>query len=462
MARILIIDDDRSVAGMLRDMIMSLGHDVTSAYTAEEGLSFARSTPFDVVFLDVHLPDDNGLLLLPDLCATPSAPEVIIITGYGNPDGAELAIKNGAWDFIEKPLEKKLIELPLKRALQYREAKGEGVVPVALKREGIIGSSPKMTTCLDRLAQAAASDANVIIVGETGTGKEIFAQAIHRNSRRADGSFVTVDCAALPSTIIESVLFGHEKGAFTGADRSREGLVRQADGGTLFLDEVGELPLAAQKAFLRVLQEKAFRPVGSKFEQKSNFRIIAATNRHLDQMAGSGHFRDDLLFRLRSITIELPPLREHREDIRELVFYYTARICERHGVGVKGFSPEFLECLTAYDWPGNIRELIQAMERTLTVAHNEFTLFPKHLPTHIRVKLARASIKEGDQKREKEPSPESKMETLNDFRRKMDRAYLQDLMKHAGKDIEKACRLSGLSRSHLYSLLREHGISKSD
>jgi len=462
MARILIIDDDRAVTGMLGDMIMPMGHDVTCAHTAEEGLRLARSASFDVVFLDVHLPDDNGLLVLPDVCATPSAPEVIIITGYGSPDGAELAIKNGAWDFIEKPLVKKLVELPLKRALQYREAKGEGLVPGVLKREGIIGNSPKMASCLDLLAQAAASDANVILIGETGTGKELFAHAIHCNSRQAEGNFVIVDCAALPPTIIESVLFGHEKGAFTGADRSREGLVQQADGGTLFLDEVGELPLPIQKTFLRVLQERVFRPVGSKIERKSNFRLIAATNRHLDQMAGSGQFRDDLLFRLRSINIELPPLREHIEDIRELAFHYTARICERHGTGVKGFSPEFLECLTAYDWPGNIRELIQALERVLTVAHNEFTLFPKHLPTHIRVKLARASVKEGEQETGKEPLPESKIETLNDFRRKMDRAYLQDLMKQAGKDIEKACRLSGLSRSHLYSLLREHRISRSD
>jgi two-component system, NtrC family, response regulator len=325
MGKVLIIDDDRFNSKMLFDLISEMGHDAVCANTAEDGLKAALSHGFDVVFLDIQLPDGNGLMLLPDIHATPSAPEVIIITGYGSPDGAELAIKNGAWDFIEKPLIKRLIELPLVRALQYREAKKEKRSPLVLKREGIVGNSPTMEIYMEYIAQAAASDANVLIAGETGTGKELFARAIHNNSGRANMAFITVDCASLPPTIIESILFGHEKGTFTGADTSREGLIKQADSGTLFLDEVGDLSLSAQKSFLRVLQEHHFRPLGAKREVKSEFRLIAATNRDLNKMVQEGKFRDDLFFRLCAFTIDLPPLRERLSDIKELIFYYVKK-----------------------------------------------------------------------------------------------------------------------------------------
>lgn len=341
MGKILIIDDDQSNTEMLFDMISDMGHDVTCAFTAEEGLGKALSHAFDIVFLDVQLPDGNGLMLLPSIQATPSTPEVIIITGFGSPDGAELAIKNGAWDFIEKPLVRNMIELPLVRALQYREAKRVRREPLVLRREGIIGSSPVMDVCMELVAQAAATNAPVLITGETGTGKELFARAIHNNSLCSDGLFVTVDCASLPPTIIESVLFGHEKGAFTGADRSREGLIKQADGGTLFLDEVGELTPAAQKAFLRVLQEHCFRSVGGNREIKSDFRLIAATNRDLIRMVQEGKFREDLLFRLRAFTIELPPLKNRSVDIRDLSFHYVHKLCTRYNKEIKGFSQNF-------------------------------------------------------------------------------------------------------------------------
>jgi two-component system NtrC family response regulator len=460
MGQILIIDDDRTVAEMLRVMISRMGHRVTCAHSAQEGRLLVQTEPFDVVFLDIQLPDEDGLMALPKIINSPSAPEVIMITGYGSPDGAELAVKSGAWDFIEKPLVKNSVELPLIRALQFRDAKKEGTVPVVLKREGIVGSSAKVESCLQSLAKAAASNANVILFGETGTGKELFANAIHKNSKRAAGSFVVVDCAALPGTLVESVLFGHEKGAFTGADRQRDGLVRQADGGTLFLDEVSELPLAVQRPFLRVLQERRFRPLGSRLEYDSDFRLIAATNRDLESMVKAGLFRDDLFYRLRAITIELPPLREHIEDIQELVFHYMAKICERHGTGVKGFSPEFFEALTAYDWPGNVRELIHALDRSLAMASGESTLFPKHLPTDIRVKLARASIRPAKSDAGDEPSPQRDIESLNEFRRKMEREYLLNLLKRVGGKMEDACRISGLSRSQLYNLLKQHQISR--
>jgi two-component system NtrC family response regulator len=462
MANVLIIDDDRLNSETLNDMISDMGHEGICAFTAEEGLRLALSHSFDVVFLDVHLPDGNGLMLLPDIHATPSAPEVIIITGYGSPDGAELAIKNGAWDFIEKPLVKKLIELPLVRALQYREAKNEKRSPVVIKREGIVGSSAAMETCIGLVAQAAASDANVLIMGETGTGKELFAQAIHNNSQRAGRAFITVDCTSLPPTIIESILFGHEKGAFTGADRSREGLIKQADGGSLFLDEVGDLPLSAQKAFLRVLQEHRLRPLGAKREVKSEFRVIAATNRDLQIMVQEGKFREDLFFRLRALTIDLPPLRKRRGDIKELIFYYVNKICMRHGTEMKGFSPEFIEILCSYDWPGNVRELVNALESSLAAALHESILYPKHLPTHIRVHLARTAVR----KKKSISTPPAATWTLKERRESVyareERQYLQELMNMTCGNIRESCEISGLQKARLYQLLKKHRIKIPD
>jgi two-component system NtrC family response regulator len=250
LARFLIIDDDEMMCRMLSQAMEREGHHVKTAFTLGAGVKEAHSGAL-------------GLDGLPRIREAVSVPEVIIITGAGDPDGAELAIKSGAWDYIQKPASVKQMTLPLVRALQYRDEKKAEKPRVALKREGIVGSSLEMEKCLDVIAQAANSTGNVLISGETGTGKELFAGAIHANSSRADKSFVIVDFASLPETLVESVLFGHRKSAFTGAGRAHEGLVQQADGGTLFLDEIGELPLSLQKAFLRVLQEHRFRPVGT-------------------------------------------------------------------------------------------------------------------------------------------------------------------------------------------------------
>lgn len=467
MAHVLIIDDDEMLCDMLSTMVKQMGHDVTCALTLQDGLEEVSSGDFDVVFLDVRMPDGNGLNILPRIRETSSSPEVIIITGYGDPDGAELAIKNGAWDYIEKPSSIKAMTLPLVRALQYREEKKARKPPVALNREGIVGNSPQMRACIDLVAQAANSDANVLIIGETGTGKELFAWAIHNNSPRADGNFVVVDCAALPETLVESVLFGHERGAFTGADRAQDGLIKQADGGTLFLDEVGELPLSIQSAFLRVLQERRFRPIGGRQEIASDFRLVAATNRDLDKMVQDGQFRKELLFRLRSFTIELPPLREHPEDIKELALYYTAKICERYGTETKGFSPEFFEALDAYDWPGNVRELVNTVERAIASARHDPILFPKHLPTHIRINVARASVSKevsSEVNQRESAGPSRILPNLRDFRdtiiSEAEQQYLRDLMSLAGGKIREACKISGLSRPRLYALLKKYRISR--
>ena len=468
MAEILIIDDDRLVRDSLGQVVEKMGHKASRASSAGEGLEKARSRAFDIVFCDVRMPDGSGLDVLSQIRAQCPAPEVIIITGFGDPDGAELAIKEGAWDYVEKPLSVKDVMLSIDRALQFREKQQAAATPVALKTEGIVGNSPKLRSCLDTLAQAACSDANVLISGETGTGKELFAWAIHNNGARSARSFVVVDCAALPETLVESTLFGHVRGAFTGADKPRDGLVKQADGGTLFLDEIGELPISIQKAFLRVLQERRFRPVGGGQEVTSDFRLIAATNRDLEAMVKSGGFREDLLFRVRTLVLELPSLRDMKEDVRDLVVFYVLKLCERYGLPMKSFSPEFQDALLAYDWPGNVRELIQALEKAILSAKDEPVLFPQHLPEHIRIRLARAAFS-----RRQAPEPHAapapdwsgKPASLKDFREaglaRVEKDYLTSLMQRTKGDIGETCRISGLSRSRLYTLLKKYRISPS-
>ncbi|MBE9582059.1 MAG: sigma-54-dependent Fis family transcriptional regulator [Proteobacteria bacterium] len=463
MANILIIDDDKMICDALCSAMRGMGHDAAYVLTIKDGLKEVLSEAFDVVFLDVRMPDGNGLNLLPKVREAPSSPEVIIMTGQGEPDGAELAIRSGAWDYVEKPPSVETLTLPLVRALEYREEKNAGKSPVALKREGIVGNSAQMRRCLDHVAQVANTEMNILITGKTGTGKELFAQAIHENSSRASRNFVVVDCAALPETLVESTLFGHEKGAFTGADKNHQGLVKQADRGTLFLDEVGELPLSIQRTFLRVLQERRFRQVGGKEELKSDFRLVAATNRDLHKMVQAGKFRNDLLFRIRSMVIALPLLRGRAKDIKDIAMYYMNRFCDRYGIGTKGFSPEFVDLLTAYSWPGNVRELVHAMEAALSKAQDEATLFPVHLPEQIRIELARTSVGCGKPHRaclEKSARLDKDLPNLQAMLDGTERQYLQDLVLLTKGNMKEACRVSGISRSRFYARLKQYNIHR--
>jgi two-component system NtrC family response regulator len=462
MAHILIIDDDTALCRMLECIVTRIGHSVAASHTLAEGLENGRAMPPDIVLLDVHLPDANGIAAMAQIRRLPSEPEVIIFTGAGDPDGAEMAIKGGAWDYIEKSSSVKAMTLPLMRALEYRSEKS-AKTPAFLDRRRIVGASSTMTTCLDLVAQAAAGDANTLITGETGTGKELFADAIHINSARSEKNFVVVDCAALPHELVESILFGHEKGSFTGAEKSRIGLVQQADGGTLFLDEIGELPLDMQKTFLRVLEEHCFRPVGGQRQLSSNFRLVAATNRDLDAMVSAGTFRQDLLFRIRTLVIELPPLRERSRDIRDLAIYFTDTICDKTGSPPKRFAEDFFDALQNYPWPGNVRELLHAMESALAAARFESTVFVRHLPSPIRVHLARQGLK---------PIPAVGCTNGHDILSKpisevreaaiaeAEKGYLQALLTAVVGNIQEACRISGLSRSRLYHLMKMYDLQR--
>ncbi len=455
MADILIIDDDQTLAKMLVDQMISVGHEAEAANTLTEGLEKISRSSFDVILLDVQLPDGNGLEYLGRFKNAASSPEVIIITGQGEADGAEKAVISGAWSYIEKPHVIRELPLQLTRALQYRQEKMKvNEVPIALKRKKIIGSSPVINKCLDQVARAASCDVAVLITGATGTGKELFAKAIHENSSRSQKNFVVVDCAALPETLIESTLFGHVKGAFTGAEKRQDGLVKHADGGTLFLDEVGELPLSIQKTFLRLLQEHEYRPVGSSRHQYSDFRLVAATNRNLDECVAQNLFREDLLFRLQATTIELPPLVKRQADIRELATHFITTLCERYGLETKGVAPDFVEALMGYDWPGNVRELYQTMEQVFTASFLGPTCFSIHLPEKFRVHQARAGFEPQEQV-EKIPLT---LPSWREYKDLCEKSYVQKLKLVAEDNVSKGCRISGLSRTRLYQLLQKYDV----
>ena len=463
--RILIIDDDEGMSYTLARMVEEAGYAADTAYRLKDGLSKVATGAYDVVFLDVRLPDGNGIEIIPTIRSILFPPEIIIITAFGERGGADLALKNGAWDYLQKPADLQTMELSLIRALEYRSQKQVLKTPLKINRQGIIGNSPRLLMCITLMGHAAKSDANVLVYGETGTGKELFAKAIHLNSIRNSKPFIVVDCTSLPGSLAESILFGHAKGAFTGADKTHEGLIQQADQGTLFLDEVGELPLDLQIKLLRVLQERKFRPVGSKTEVKSNFRLVSATNRDLDERVTKGKFRQDLLFRLRTFVIELPPIRGRQKDIEALANQYVERFCNDYNYKKKKISEDFLETLTRYSWPGNVREFISAIESAVAVDPYSQTLFSKHLPNYIRVStLGSVAKQEKIPVGSSGPEAEQPLQTLKDFRQEAiaeaEETYLRDLMSRTNWQIAEACGISGLKKARLYQLLKAYDITK--
>jgi len=473
MPNILIIDDDPEVCNTMESLVIRMDFACMTANCLSEGLEKLAANDVDVVFLDVRLPDGDGLTALPRIKDAPSHPEVIILTGRGDPDGAELAIQGGVWDYLVKPSPIKQTRLTLKRAMEYRAEKQTQKRLKALDTEGVIGTSPAMRNCFDIVAMAAESAFSVLITGETGTGKELFARTIHNNSERRGRAFVVVDCAALPEHLMESILFGHKKGSFTSAVQDRSGLVKQADGGTLFLDEVGELNPNAQKVFLRVLQERKFRPVGARLEMASDFRLMAATNRNLLKMVEAGRFREDLYYRLKSISLNVPPLRQRKEDIKALTMYYINYLSERAQISNKGVDADFIDTVNGYNWPGNVRELFHSLEQAFVAAGDEMTMFAMHLPADIRIEVTRTMLGKNTAKEASPlpPPPSNKTDTVEtthlfsdpmpsvkDFKIQMEKVYLEHLIRRTDGDMNTILEISKLSRSHFYALLKRHDV----
>ncbi|OBQ52095.1 sigma-54-dependent transcriptional regulator [Halodesulfovibrio spirochaetisodalis] len=481
MAKILVVDDELLIRTMLSEVITSLGHEVIAKENLTQGLAAAKEICFDVIYLDVLLPDGNGLESINEIRQVSSCPELIVMTGHATPDDAEMAVRHGVWEYLHKPFTVEHIVRSLTRVIAFREQKRQQMKS-ALKRDDIVGSSPALMQALDLVAQAASTSVNTLVQGKTGTGKELFSRAIHDNSSRSNKPFVALDCASFTETLLESHLFGHKKGAFTGATADREGVLQAADGGTLFLDEIGELPMQQQSAFLRVLETKRFRPIGSTKEITSDFRLVAATNKDLREMVRLGLFREDLLYRLRGLSIILPPLRERKEDLPELVTWWLKKRCESHDLRSKVVSDDFMETIMAYDWPGNVREFIHSMDRACTTVGQESVLYSTHLPVELRVSVARAAT--GEQLGQSLVDPVAQEtayiastptinsavsltepnvflpQSLKEHRLTKEKEYIEGLLAYTQGDIKQAHILAGVSRGHLYELMKKHNCSK--
>ncbi len=475
MANILVIDDDAFFREFLTRLLAADGHKTIGVDTLAEATRRAGAEDFDLIFLDVRLPDGSGLDLLPRLRALPSEPEVVIITGAGDPDGAELAIMSGAWDYIEKKASQEALRLACLRALRFREKKQDSL-PV--RRAGIIGGGPVLERTLRQMGRAARSQANVLLFGETGTGKELFARAIHENSARAGAECVVVDCAGLTESIMARELFGHRRGAFTGASGDTPGLLARAHGGTLFLDEVSELSLEMQKGFLRLLESHTYRPLGENREIPVDFRLVCASNRDLWEMVAAGAFREDLFYRIRAVTIRLPPLREILDELPELAEHHLTRICRNAKLPLKTLAPELVDLFSQYHWPGNVRELVHVLDALVAAAPLEPELLPSHLPRDLRVHFVRSKVARGQREYDSAPGAAPSLpepsgrpappQTLewNAYKQaahaQVERTYLQTLARSCGGDVRAAMNLSGLSQSRLYGLLRKHGLRLGD
>ncbi len=363
--RVLIIDDDESLLKIMEHHLTKEGMDVTIALTGEEGLSKFKDGEFSAVITDIKLPEMDGMELLSRIKALSPETPVIVITAYATVEMAVDAMKKGAFDYITKPFNRDEFVLLMKRAIRLRALERENIrlrseLIEKFSFEDIIAVSDKMRKVISLVKEVAASDATVLITGETGTGKELVARAIHYNSPRRSGPFVTVNCAAIPENLLESELFGHLRGSFTGATRDKKGKFEVADGGTIFLDEIGELPLSLQAKILRVIQEKEIEPVGGTKAKRIDVRIISATNTDLEKAVVERRFREDLYWRLNVIPISIPPLRERIEDLPALLFHFLKKFMKGRDISV---SNDVIECLKRYEWPGNVRELENLCER---------------------------------------------------------------------------------------------------
>jgi len=373
---LLIVDDDESNLEGLEGVFAREGYQILLARGGKEGLARVRSQHVDVVLSDLMMPDMDGLDLLRSVKAVSPETEVILMTAYGSVPNAVEAMKEGAYDFVTKPFKRIQIVKGVRRAMEKQVLLIENRNLRNLLRKGdssglIIGNSVAMRRLLDMVQQVAASEANVLITGESGTGKELVARQLHRWSERADKVFVPFNCAALPRDLAEAELFGHEKGAFTGAHKERRGLFREADGGTLFLDEIGEIDLALQGKLLRTLQEGEVRPIGGSRSVRVDVRLVAASKANLKDLVEEGRFRDDLYYRLNVICVDLPPLRERKEDIPLLADFFLNRYTQKNRKTLSGISRGVLEAMAGHHWPGNVRELENTIERAVVLARGD-------------------------------------------------------------------------------------------
>ncbi len=470
MPRLLVIDDEAIIRFSIQQVFASGNIEILGAETAEEGLRLAEEKRPDVVLLDIRLGERSGLDVFRDLRRLDPKSLIIFITGHGTADTAIEAMKLGAYDYLVKPLDADQLEQVVQQAMTISRLmhvptivdEGEGFED---RPDRLIGSGPAMQTVCKQIGRVAPQDVNVLILGESGTGKELVARAIYHHSRRNQAPFLAINCAAIPESLLESELFGHERGAFTGADRRRIGKFEQAHGGTLLLDEIGDMSPGTQAKILRLLQEGSFERLGGSEPITADVRVVAATNQPLDALIERNQFRKDLYYRLRGVTIHLPPLRERREDIAELAHYFLFRYNRQLGTGVQSISSQALELLEKYDWPGNVRELQSVVREALIVSAGP-TLMVDFLP----VELHREETAEPDTEPEVSPMPDVNWRSLPDlveaaaaqgekdiYRRALehfDRLVISAIMRQAGGQQNRAAEMLGLSRATLRTKLR--------
>jgi two-component system nitrogen regulation response regulator NtrX len=446
---VLVVDDEAGIRESLSSILRDEGYVVEAVASAEEALERSVRGDVEIILLDVWLPGIDGLEALSRLHAMAHPPAVIMISGHGTIETAVRATKLGAFDFIEKPLSLEKIIVLVRNAIQQRRLLEENLL---LRRElgqryQVIGDSVPMKALRQQIAVTAPTNGRVLIYGESGTGKELVAHALHVSSLRAKGPFVEVNCAAIPEELIESELFGHLKGSFTGATEDKIGKFQKADGGTLFLDEIGDMSLRTQSKVLRVLEEQRFERVGSNVASSVDVRVIAATNKNLEQEISRGAFRQDLFYRLNVIPFFVPPLRDRREDIPTLARYFLAEFSSANGKKPRELSDSAMEILLRYPWPGNVRELRNLVER-LVIVCPQARIEPHHLPPELFRGVSE--------------SPHQPYSTLHEARSAYEREFiLRKLQEHRWNMTQTATAL-GLERSHLYRKMKSLGIAAPD
>jgi two-component system response regulator HydG len=447
---VLVVDDDPGHRTMLRTLLTGWGYTIHEADDGSTAIEKVHEQAFDLILMDIRMIKVSGLEALGEIKAFNPAIPVIIMTAYSSVETAVEALKSGAYDYLTKPLDFDELRLAMERAMDHRQLKEENrLLRESLgnhfDRQNIIGRSSAMVKLLETVAQVAPSEATVLITGESGTGKEMIAGAIHFNGPRKDGPFVKLNCAAITETLLESELFGHERGAFTGAHKRKEGRFRQAHGGSIFLDEISEMSLAMQVKLLRVLQDREITRVGGEEVINVDVRLIAATNKDLLKEIEVGRFREDLFYRLNVVTLKMPPLRERREDVPLLAKHFLETFCQKNRKELKGFTPQAMDLLLKYDWPGNVRELMNAVERGVVLTNSEY-LDEKDLPLSTR-----DDETEGEAPLEQAIPGDLPLEEV-------EKASILKTLELTGGNKSEAARRLGITRRTLHKKLKKYGV----
>ena len=447
MRRILVVDDDRNLLELIKIRLESAQYEVDSAMNEEDAIEKARNQAFDIAIIDLHLINKSGITLMEEIHVINPEMPVIILTAYGTIESAVESMKKGAYSYLTKPFDARELLLQIEKALEKQKLSTEisrlkGLLTEKYDFSNIVARSEKMQRVLEQVLRIARTESTIYIYGDSGTGKELVAKAVHFISERRDKAFVDINCAAIPESLLESELFGHEKGAFTGAVRTRGGLFTQANGGTIFLDEIGDMPLSIQAKLLRVLQERRFYPVGGKEPIEVDVRLIVATNKDLEEEVKKGRFREDLFYRIHVIPIRLPSLNDRKEDIPPLVDHFLKIFTKDMNKKIKGLTPQAMQILMMKDWPGNVRQLQNTIEYAVAMAQEDY-------------------ITEDLLQHQKEIPP-GELRPLKEAKANFEKSYIIHLLETTQGNVSQAAKMAGKYRADFYNLLKKYNLKPID